>query len=97
MTLVLGTNGTFSMLPLGTRRRRELLVRWLVMVKGSFRLFLTFLIGAVLAGSSLILMAPALVDPDGTLPLWIPVALGLVLIGCGFVARSVRPDRLPPR
>lgn len=63
------------------------------MRQGSFRLFLVFLIGAVLTGSSLILMVPALVDPAGSLSTGLAIALALVVLGCGFGAHRARPDR----
>ena len=65
------------------------------MPRRSFRLFLTFFVPTVLAGAALILLAPALVDPDRAVAVWLPVALVLVLGGCAAAAWAVRPDRGP--
>lgn len=65
--------------------------------KKSCRLFLIVFVGMVLAGVGLILLAPSLAGSGGILP-WIGfAALGLTLIGCMFIARHVRPDRVGPR
>ncbi len=65
--------------------------------KGSYRLFLAFLITMALAGAGLILLVPSLADSGGTLH-WVGfAALGLIVVGCMFVLRRVRPDRVDTR
>ncbi len=65
--------------------------------KGSYRLFLAFIIPMALAGAGLILLVPSLAGSGGTLH-WVGfAALGLIVVGCMFALRRVRPDRADER
>lgn len=65
--------------------------------KGSYGLFLAFLIIMALAGAGLVLIVPNLVDSGGPLH-WVGFAvLAMIVVGCMFVARRVRPDRVDAR
>lgn len=65
--------------------------------KKSYRLFLIVFIGMALAGVGLILLAPGLADSGGILHWTSFAALGLTVVGCMFIVRHVRPDRVDPR
>lgn len=63
----------------------------------SYRLFLAFLVTMALAGAGLILLVPGLIGSGGILR-WTGFAvLGLIVVGCMFVLRRVRPDRADAR
>lgn len=67
-------------------------------MKRSVGWFLTFFVIAVATGAALILLMPAAIARDTTLPVWIPSVLGAVFAASAFVAGKVRPngEQAPP-
>lgn len=67
------------------------------MIQRSVRLSVVLILAAAVAGSALILLMPAIVDPARTVQPWLPVLLAVIFLGCALTARAVRPDRGPRR
>lgn len=62
--------------------------------KGSYRLFLAFFIPMVLAAVGSILLVPTLVDSGSNLQWGSFAGLVVIAVGCMFVVRRIRPDRI---
>lgn len=60
-------------------------------MRRSLARFLACFVVTVVAGAALILLAPAAVDAESALPVWIPFALGALVAVSASVAWLVRP------
>lgn len=57
---------------------------------GRSTLFVVFLLGMAVAAAAVILMIPRLFDADSSLPVWIPVAVGVLALVLGGGALYLR-------
>lgn len=57
------------------------------------KLFIVFLRGMAISAAAVILMIPRLFDSDSALPVWIPVAVGVLALALGGGAVYLRADR----
>lgn len=67
-------------------------------MKRSVGWFLLFFVIVVAAGTALIWLTPAMIEPDSTIQTWVPAVLGAVFAASAFVAWKVRPNwkQTPP-